>query len=618
MFSKGYLTPIVGFKCKKGAAYPMFMQKAWAELVQTGYESTSGWVNDVRVELKGSNFLFLEFSHELAGAVKAIRQVSLMYYKTKLPYSANQVKDVEDAFIAAEADLADLDLSEGSDRCSTELWLSHQGHRETVDSLLTRASHLVHRLLNGVNPLDIRPRHGSGASACRTNPWERYKRPRFIPKLDSVYPYTDWFYLSHGVDCLPQEALDNLVTVEVPVARVVYVPKDSRGPRLISAEPREFMFIQQGLMAKLYDAISAYPLVKAQLDCRDQTRNQRLARWGSASGAVATLDLKEASDRVSLTLVQRLFPRNWVKCFEACRSEATQLPNGVVVPLRKFAPMGSAVCFPVEAICFWAIAQAAQSLSKGSIENLFSTTPYGLEFNQLAVFGDDIIVPVDSASRVIDGLTSVGLVVNQDKSFLQGPFRESCGREYFLGEDVSIVRCGHVPIEFGSRYNYDQARFRTLDWFNNLIIRYGTYCLTEPLHLLFASWYNAVVVSPRVTLATNDFQDDSVPSRGKVLLGVFREIPAIGRRLLYIRGSTRFAPDVYGVRRRVREFDTRFNDDLQRFEVYTLIEMSVDQQIAIDDWSHLLRILLCGSGTKEASLWTLAKRCSYKYGWIPV
>lgn len=614
LLATGTMSPVEGFKSRRGHAYPQFMRKAWEVIILDSWlDANDNKVSRSVRALRGDNFLHLEFSHELAGAVKAIRQVSLMYYKTKLPYSADQVKGVEAAFIAAEADLADLDLSEGSDYCVNTNAYEGVGFissipDRSVDSLLTRASRLVKRLLAGTNPRDIRPRHGSGASACKTNPWERYKLPRFIPKLDAVYPYSDWFYLSYGVDCLSHESIDALEVVEEPQARVVYVPKDSRGPRLISAEPREYMYIQQGLMTLLYDTISAYPMVKAQLDCRDQTRNQRLARWGSASGAVVTLDLKEASDRVSMTLVERLFPRDWVECLKACRSTSTRLPSGKVVNFHKFAPMGSAVCFPIEAICFWAIAHAAINSKEFLLKDLFSATPFGLEANNLAVFGDDIIVPTEHSNAVVSALSSVALIVNLDKSYLNGPFRESCGKEYLLGEDVSIVRCGHVPAVQGSRAMMDHARFRTADWFNNLIIRYGTYALTDPLYHLFHEWYGEIVISPRVILANDDFQQDTVPSRGLILLGADRYVPPS----VPPKGRSKTTS------KKVSCFSKRMHPDLQRLEVYVLTEQPVVQKLDIDDWSHLLRILLCGSGREDASMWTLAKRCRYKYGWVAV
>lgn len=56
------------------------------------------------------------------------------------------------------------------------------------------------------------------------------------------------------------------------------------------------------------------------------------------------------------------------------------------------------------------------------------------------VYGDDVIVPKDYALHVQPALEAVGLLVNVNKSFYKGPFRESCGGDYINGVEVSPVR----------------------------------------------------------------------------------------------------------------------------------------------------------------------------------
>jgi hypothetical protein len=59
---------------------------------------------------------------------------------------------------------------------------------------------------------------------------------------------------------------------------------------------------------------------------------------------------------------------------------------------------------------------------------------------KVRVYGDDIIVPVEFTHHVVEMLETFGFRVNLSKSFWTGKFRESCGKEYYDGEDVSIVR----------------------------------------------------------------------------------------------------------------------------------------------------------------------------------
>jgi len=103
--------------------------------------------------------------------------------------------------------------------------------------------------------------------------------------------------------------------------------------------------------------------------------------------------------------------------------------------------MGSALCFPIEALVFSTIALMGVSRVRGvPLSNRFLKEMVG----QVRVYGDDIIVPADSAEAVVTLLEAFGLRVNVHKSFWNGSFRESCGKEYFKGSDVSYVKVRRV------------------------------------------------------------------------------------------------------------------------------------------------------------------------------
>jgi len=165
-----------------------------------------------------------------------------------------------------------------------------------------------------------------------------------------------------------------------------------------------------------------------------------MARDGSLSGALATLDLSEASDRVSNQLVREL-TRYWphlTDAVQATRSRRADVPGYGVQRLAKFASMGSALCFPMEAMVFLTI--ILRAISKELNTPVTREFIKGLE-GRVRVYGDDIIVPVEYVQSVVHELQAFGLVVNMNKSFWTGRFRESCGKEYYGGSDVSIVRC---------------------------------------------------------------------------------------------------------------------------------------------------------------------------------
>jgi len=127
---------------------------------------------------------------------------------------------------------------------------------------------------------------------------------------------------------------------------------------------------------------------------------------------------------------------------QAARSRKADVPGVGVLRLAKFASMGSALCFPFEAMVFLTVIflgierELNVPLSKRSLIKRFS--------KQVRVFGDDLIVPRDFVLSVCDELETFGFQVNTGKSYWTGRFRESCGREYFDGQDVSIVKVGSV------------------------------------------------------------------------------------------------------------------------------------------------------------------------------
>jgi hypothetical protein len=163
-----------------------------------------------------------------------------------------------------------------------------------------------------------------------------------------------------------------------------------------------------------------------------------MARRGSLFRDLATLDLSEASDRVSNQLVRELTAQHpWLaKALDATRSRKADV-RGKTIRLAKFASMGSAVCFPIETLVFLTcvfvgIEQALnRPLCRRDLDGYSDS---------VRVYGDDIVVPVQMTDSVIRSLETYGLKVNRHKSFWTGSFRESCGKEYFRGEDVSIVR----------------------------------------------------------------------------------------------------------------------------------------------------------------------------------
>lgn len=355
-------------------------------------------------------------------AVKQIRQIAYMFYKLELPYTDNETTRVINQFCDVERELADEGAS-----------LSPNDH------ILSIARRLIGTVCSTIDPKDIIPRHGPGSVATGECIRRKSKFTRIYSALEQEYPFTEYFRFSMSHVCDTLDQLEQLEVPSSPTAKVVLVPKDSRGPRIISMEPLEVAWIQQGLRKVLYDRIETCSLTRGHVNFTDQEINRRLALAGSVDSAIATIDMKDASDRVSLRLVEFLFEgTQLLPALRATRSSHTKLPNGRVLEMHKFAPMGSALCFPVEALVFWALSVAALMYECGysrreALEAIF-------------VYGDDIILPTHVVECVTETLERYNLLVNKDKCCVARsfPFRESCGMDAFLGVNVTPVRIRSV------------------------------------------------------------------------------------------------------------------------------------------------------------------------------
>lgn len=297
------------------------------------------------------------------------------------------------------------------------------------------------------------PKHGPGATADKLRGNAKFSVSKWPQRLESVFPYGDY--------ALPSwRYYDQLARVEflepgaeIPV-KVISVPKTPKTPRIIAVEPTAMQYAQQALSHQIIDEIEKHiesppsggdqmcNLGRFFVGFEHQDPNRVLAREGSLTGFLATLDLSEASDRVLNRHVELLFGRfpHLNEAVQATRSSKADVLGHGVIPLAKFASMGSALCFPVEAMVFTTIVFAA--IANERREPL--TRKLILEYTgKVRVFGDDIIVPEEHVRSVIQLLEAFGLKVNMDKSFWNGKFRESCGGDYYDGEWVTPIRLRH-------------------------------------------------------------------------------------------------------------------------------------------------------------------------------
>jgi len=200
---------------------------------------------------------------------------------------------------------------------------------------------------------------------------------------------------------------------------IVFVPKNAKTHRVIAIEPHVNSYLQKGFGSFIRKRLARI----AGIDLNNQEINQQLARQGSLTGSLATIDLSGASDTISTELVRYLLPKRWFHLLDSCRSKQGFLRDkDTWLYYNKFSSMGNGYTFELESLIFWALCKACQEV-------------VGVD-GVISVYGDDIIVPSDLYDEVATVLTFAGFSLNGKKSFSSGPFRESCGKDFFNGYEV--------------------------------------------------------------------------------------------------------------------------------------------------------------------------------------
>lgn len=215
--------------------------------------------------------------------------------------------------------------------------------------------------------------------------------------------------------------------------RLSYVPKTTEVSRTICTEPLLNMLVQKGIGCLLEEGLKK----RFGIDLSTQpSKNQQLARIGSSWGSFGTIDLSSASDSISMALLERICPPDVLRWFREARSPVTTLPNGEEVTLYMVSSMGNAFTFPLQTILFSSIVVGVYRAL-----NLELVYPRGDCLGNFAVFGDDIIVRREAYDLVCHCLQHWGFTVNADKSYNDGPFRESCGADFYSGHEVRGIYC---------------------------------------------------------------------------------------------------------------------------------------------------------------------------------
>lgn len=290
-----------------------------------------------------------------------------------------------------------------------------------------KAASLIRNVLGSVSHEEIyeRARHSNGATmgvkGAMTEEAIKFLKAQYGNRFTAKW-YNSWLN--------EQPFIANDTEYQVQYNTLATVPKTWKTDRNIAVEPCKSMPYQLGIGEAMRERLLRFCGIDLKYG---QRKNAALARKGSVDGSLSTLDLSAASDTISSEVVRRLFckSKGWLTHLELARSPFYKAPDGEEVILyEKFSSMGNGFTFPLETLIFYAIVRT-------TIE-LYASRTGSDSFDPalVAVYGDDIVVPTKYVRMAMMSLNLFGFKLNREKSFWNGPFRESCGEDYWYGTRV--------------------------------------------------------------------------------------------------------------------------------------------------------------------------------------
>jgi hypothetical protein len=271
----------------------------------------------------------------------------------------------------------------------------------------------------------------------------------------AIRHYLPW----HSADKLRQAKFGRCQVVEG--SKLSLVPKQKDTDRVICIEPNLNMFYQLGIGRILEDLL--VKVVGIDLSTQPD-KNRALALIGSETGRFSTIDLQSASDTIAYSLVKEIMPKGLVTLISMTRSPVTKLPDGSSAKLHMVSSMGNGFTFPLQTMLFCAVVLSVYKLMEHSLFDKKIVLPARFRLGNFGVFGDDIIVEGNLYSRMVSTLELFGFKVNTQKSFNQGPFRESCGSDYFNGQNVRGVYLKTLKTEQALYSAINRVRRWSLTW----------------------------------------------------------------------------------------------------------------------------------------------------------
>jgi len=350
------------------------------------------------------------------------------------------------------------------------------------------------------------------------------------------------------------EAADDVIEYDGQLkslpARVGVVEKDASSVRLITIETATKISVQLSVLELITESAKKSPLCGTIAPFWDQNIHRK--RFTEELATLATTDMKRASDRLPFFIVEFLFAKTWLApMLKFIRTEAVLL-NDEEIRLSKFGGMGNGDTFPVQCLCYAALAHFFHG-------------------DGVSVFGDDLIT-VGNPTTLHQTLEEVGLIINIRKSYnVESSFKESCGLWFSNGKLVTPLRYSRKPRSRLANWSATDT-MRNLDLHNRCYVQFpalAALLLSEieertksgdpkPIYAMNERAYNTRIATDDVSEV---FRNLSLRFSGKVLTKAesIKEFRGLQRRFIEMSPSEREKMTDFGSNYQSLEFrDTAF------------------------------------------------------------
>jgi len=216
------------------------------------------------------------------------------------------------------------------------------------------------------------------------------------------------------------------------------VPKNNLKDRSICLEPLCNMLVQRAVGLGLRKSLQETRAI--DLDHLADVHRNRISDVN-----VATIDLADCSDTISVRLINYLLPYHVLKYVHSSRSDMTLGPDDDYYVVKKVSSMGNGFTFDLMTVILTALTRSVDEES--------------------SVFGDDIICQNQHADLIIENLKIAGFDINLKKTNIRSTYRESCGAHFVDGH-------GYVT-------SFD---FRWVNTVNDLVVTLNKVAILESIY----------------------------------------------------------------------------------------------------------------------------------------